>query len=90
MPGFSEDRAADRAISLLEPPHGGGRVPRLQTALRQFGRDEGAELCEAAARQGSGERHIQKMSESGRRDPLTSADSEQMSGVSRCGMTYFL
>ena len=36
------------------PPLGGGRVPRLQTALRQFGRDERAELCEAAARQGLG------------------------------------
>ena len=36
------------------PPLGGGRVPRLQTALRQFGRGERAELCEAAARQGLG------------------------------------
>ena len=34
-------------------PLGGGRVPQLQTALRQFGRYEEAELCEAAAR-GSG------------------------------------
>ena len=32
----------------------------LQTALRQSGRHEEAELCEAAARQGSGERNIQR------------------------------
>ena len=37
-----------------------GRVPRLQTALRQFGRHEEAELCEAAAG-GPGERHGQRM-----------------------------
>ena len=28
---------------------------------------------------GSGERHVQRMPESGRRDPLTSAHSERMS-----------
>ena len=32
-------------------------------------RSEGAERYEAAARQGSGERHVQGMPESGRRDP---------------------
>ena len=54
---------------MLEPPLGGGRVPRLQTGLRQFGRDEEAELCEAAARQGEGEgeRHVQKLPEPRRR-----------------------
>ena len=55
----------------LEPPLG-GRVPRLQSALRQIGRDEEAELCEAAARQGSGERHVQRMPEPRRRDLGTS------------------
>ena len=39
---------------MLEAPARRGRVPRLQTALRQFGRDERAEFCEAAARQGLG------------------------------------
>ena len=38
----------------------GAESPRLQTALRQFGRDEEAELCEAAARQGCGERNDKK------------------------------
>ena len=56
---LKEGREADRASPMLEPPPGGGRVPRLHTARRQFGRDEEAELCEAAARQGSGERHVQ-------------------------------
>ena len=65
--GGEEGRAADRASTMLEPPLGGGRVPQLQTALRQFGRDEGAELCEAAARQVAGERHGQRMPERGRR-----------------------
>ena len=45
---------------MLEIPLG-GRVPRLQTALQQFGRDEEAELCEAAARQGSGEWNVQRL-----------------------------
>ena len=52
---------------MLEPPLGGGRVPRLQTDLRQFGQDEEAELCETAARQGAGERHVQRMPEPRRR-----------------------
>ena len=49
-----EGGEADRASDMLELPLG-GRVLRLQSALRQIGRDEEAELCEAAARQGSGE-----------------------------------
>ena len=52
---------------MLELPLGVGRVPRLQSALRQIGRDEEAELREAAARQGSGERHVQRMPEPRRR-----------------------
>ena len=47
-------------VTLARPPRLGGRVPRLQTALRQSGRDEEAELCEAAARQGGGERNVQR------------------------------
>ena len=47
--GGEEGRAADRAFTMLAPPLGGGRVPQLKTALRQFGRHEDAELCEAAA-----------------------------------------
>ena len=62
--GGEEGCAADRASAMLEPP---------------LGRDEEAELCEAAARQGSGERHVQRMPESGRRDPRTSAHSERRS-----------
>ena len=61
--GGEEGCVADRASAMLEPPLGGGRVPRLQSALRQSGRDEEAELCEAAARQGSGEWNIQRMPE---------------------------
>ena len=45
-----------------------GRVPQLQTGLRQFGRHDEAELCEAAA-SGPGERHIQRLPVPGRRDP---------------------
>ena len=56
--GGEEGCAADRASPVLEPP---------------LGRDEEAELCEAAARQGSGEQHVQRMPVTGRRVPLTSA-----------------
>ena len=70
--GFEEGCAADLASLMPEPPLGGGRVPQLQSALRQSGRDEEAELCEAAARQGSGEQHVQRMPEPGRRNLRTS------------------
>ena len=69
--GGAEGCAADRASAMLEPPLGGGRVPQLQSALRQIGRHEEAELCEAAAG-GPGERHVQRMPESRRRDLRTS------------------
>ena len=54
------------------PPLGGGRVLRLQSALRQIGRYEEAELCEAAARQGAGEQRVRSMPAPRRRDRRTS------------------
>ena len=73
MRGFALQRTAKPAgrNPCWSPPRGGGRVPRLQTALRQIGRDEEAELCEAAARQGAGERHVQRLPGPRRRVNLT-------------------